>query len=206
MEVFIQPSGVIITRLIRIISRSEYNAHTEPLLKQLELLKLSDLLKLSALKFYFKHLHGSLPRFLYSFNIASQGTQQSHDTRQRDQLKVDMSRINLTDNSIRIFLPTLVNKTPLDLLQKITTHSIQGFSSHIKIYLINRYRDNCTNTNCYVCLYKFWGFIVINMLAPFSGVLMILNTFIGTKSVNWGAKCWKISRGVNLGLQFAIFF
>ena len=140
-------------RLIRMITRSKYNAHTEPLLKQLELLKLSDLLELSALKFYFKYLHGSLPRFFYSFNIATQGTQHSHETRQRDQLRVDRSRINLADNRIRIFLPTLVNSTPLHLLHKITTHSIQGFSSHIKRYLINRYRDICSNTNCYVCQY-----------------------------------------------------
>ena len=44
-------------RLIRMISRSKYNAHTEQLLKQLELLKLSDLPELSVLKFYFKYLH-----------------------------------------------------------------------------------------------------------------------------------------------------
>ena len=139
-------------RLIHIISQSKYNAHTEPLLKQLELLKLSDLLELSALKFYFKYLHGLLPRFFYSFNIATQGTQHSHDTHQRDQLRVDRSRINLAENRIRIF-PTLVNSTQLDLLHRITTQSIQGFSSHIKRYLINRYRDNCSNTNCYMCQY-----------------------------------------------------
>ena len=139
--------------LIRIISRSNNNAHTVPLLKQLELLKLSDLLELSTLKFYFKYLHGSLPRLFYSFNIATQGTQHSHDTRQRDQLRVDRSRFNLADNRIRIFLPTLVNSTPLDLLHKKTTHSIQGFSTHINRYLINRYCDNCSNTNCYVCQY-----------------------------------------------------
>ena len=74
-------------------------------------------------------------------------------TRQRDQLRVDRSRINLADNRICIFLPILVNSTPLDLLHKITTHSIQGFSSNIKRYLINRYRDNCSNTNCYMCQY-----------------------------------------------------
>ena len=139
-------------RLIHIISRSIYNAHTERLLKQLELLKLSDLLELSALKFYYKYLHGSLPRFFYSFNIAILGTQHTHDTRQRDQFRVDRSRINLADNRIRIFLPTLVNSTPLDILHKITTHSIQGFSSHIKRYLINRYCDNCSNTNCCVSI------------------------------------------------------
>ena len=99
-------------RLIRIISRNKYNAHTEPLFKQLELLKMSDLLKSSALKFYLKYLHGSLPRFFYSFNIATQGTQHSHDTREHGQLRVDRSRLNLADNRIRIFLPTLVNSTP----------------------------------------------------------------------------------------------
>ena len=36
--------------------------------------------------------------------------------------------------------------------------------------------------------------------------LMILNTFICTKSVNWSAKCWKISRGVSLALQLATTF
>ena len=133
-------------RLIRIISRSKYNAHTEPLLKQLDLMKVSDLLELSALKFYFKYLHGTLLRFFYSFNIATPGTRHSHDTRQRDQLRVDRSIINLADNRIRIFLPTLVNSTPLDLLHKRTTHSSHGFS-----YLINRYRDNCSNTSCCVC-------------------------------------------------------
>ena len=139
--------------------------------------------------------------FFHSFNIATQGTQHSHDARQRDQFRVNRSSINLADNRIRIFLPTLVNSTPLDIIHKMVTHSIQGFLSHIKRYLINRYRDNC-----YVCKYSFWCFIVIILLAPFGGALMILNTFIGTKSVNWGAKCWKISRGVSLGLQLATTF
>ena len=139
------------------------------------------------------------------FNIDTQGTQHSHDTRQRDQLREDRSGINLADNRIRIFLPTLANSSPLDLLHKITTHSIQGFSSHIKRYLINRYRDNCSSTNCYMCQYQFWCFIVINTLAPFGGALMILNTFIGNKSVNWGAKWWNISRGLQLATTFKVY-
>ena len=35
---------------------------------------------------------------------------------------------------------------------------------------------------------------------------MILNTFICTKSVNYVAKCWKIARGVSLGLHLATTF
>ena len=149
--VFVQSSVEITKRQIRMISQSKYNAHTEPLLKELDLLKLSDLLELSALKFL-KYPHRSLPRLFYSFNIAIQGTQHSHDTRQCDQLRIDRSRINLADNRILIFFPNLVNSTPADLLHKIKTHSIHGFLSYIKrYYIINRYRDNSSNTNCYLC-------------------------------------------------------
>ena len=50
-------------RVIRIITRSKYNAHTEPLFKTLGILKLEDNMKLNALKFYFKYTHEALPQF-----------------------------------------------------------------------------------------------------------------------------------------------
>ena len=43
-------------RAIRIIAASKYNAHTEPLFKQLNLLKACDICKLQELKFYHKHI------------------------------------------------------------------------------------------------------------------------------------------------------
>ena len=45
-------------KAIRIITSSRYNSHTEPLFKQLNMLKLEDLLKLQQLKFYFKFNEG----------------------------------------------------------------------------------------------------------------------------------------------------
>ncbi len=41
-------------RVIWIIYLSKYNAHTEPIFKELKLLKLNDILKLQELKFYYK--------------------------------------------------------------------------------------------------------------------------------------------------------
>ncbi len=41
-------------KIIRILSRSKYNAHTEPIFKELKLLKLEDILKLQELKLYYK--------------------------------------------------------------------------------------------------------------------------------------------------------
>ena len=45
---------------VRIITLSKYNAHTEPLFKKLKLLKLTDLLKLNELKFYYKFVKAAV--------------------------------------------------------------------------------------------------------------------------------------------------
>ena len=71
-------------RLIRVVTCSKYNAHTDPLLKNIQILKLQDLLDLNALKFYYRYQHGNLPSFFYSFSIFTQGAHHSHDTYQRD--------------------------------------------------------------------------------------------------------------------------
>ena len=49
-------------RAIRIIAASIYNAHTEPLFKQLNLLKACDICKLQELKFYHKLINRQLPK------------------------------------------------------------------------------------------------------------------------------------------------
>ena len=46
---------------IRLITGSEYLAHSEPLFKELELLKIEDLYKLKILKFYYNLSYGLLP-------------------------------------------------------------------------------------------------------------------------------------------------
>ena len=138
-------------RLIRVVTCSKYNAHTDPLFKNTQILKLQDLLDLNALKFYYRYLHGNVPTFFYSFSIVTQGVHHSHDTRQRDQIRIPKSRTEYCDNRLRVYLPKLINSTRLDLLQRVATHSIQGFSSHIKSIFLNKYEDSCSITNCYIC-------------------------------------------------------
>ena len=138
-------------RLLRIITNSKYNAHTDPLFKQLELLKLSDLVTLNALKFYYKYSNMLLPEYFYNFNITTQGAHHTHNTRQREQARAERTRANYLDYRLRIFLPSAINSLPQHLLQKKSTHSIQGFSSGIKTFLLNKYNMNCSVVNCYVC-------------------------------------------------------
>ena len=138
-------------RVIRTITCSKYNAHTEPLLKALYILKIEDTLKLNTLKFYYKYTHDTLPSYFYTYNIETQGAHHSHDTRQQNQLRTNLTRTKYADNTLRNHLPVLVNDTPLHIFQKITTNSIYGFSSSVKQYYLNIYRIDCSIPNCYVC-------------------------------------------------------
>ena len=54
-------------RVMRIITCSKYNAHHEPLFKELKLLKLEDIRKLQELKCYYKLVHRQLPSYLIAY-------------------------------------------------------------------------------------------------------------------------------------------
>ena len=105
-------------RLLRIITNSKYDAHTDPLFKQLELLKLSDLVTLNALKFYYKYSNMLLSEYFHNFNITTQGAHHTHNTRQREQARAERTRANYLDYRLRIFLPSAINSLPQYLLKK----------------------------------------------------------------------------------------
>ena len=64
-------------RCVRIITSSTYNAHTQPLMKQLNILSVPDMLLLNPMKFYYKYKHDEVPDYFTSFNLHAQGS--THD-------------------------------------------------------------------------------------------------------------------------------
>ena len=48
-------------KVLRIITFSKLFAHSEPLLKQLSLIKFEDMVKMQQVKFYYRYLNGNLP-------------------------------------------------------------------------------------------------------------------------------------------------
>ncbi len=56
-------------KVIRIINIRKYNAHTEPLFKELKLLKVTDILRLHELKFYYKYKNNKLPHYLQNLPL-----------------------------------------------------------------------------------------------------------------------------------------
>ena len=68
-------------KVIRIISICKYNAHTEPLMKKLGILKLEDLFKLNMCKWYYRYIHRELPAYFLNYTILLQSEIHNHNTR-----------------------------------------------------------------------------------------------------------------------------
>ena len=138
-------------RAVRIITRSHYLSHTDPIFLHLKLLKVIDLYKLFQLKFYFNLTNQLLPQYFYSFDFKRNHDIHLHNTRQRHNLHITRVKHEFAKRCIRYQLPSEINLTPTVITDKINTHSFSGFSNYAKTYMISKYPANCTLSNCFVC-------------------------------------------------------
>ena len=135
---------------VRIICKEKYNAHTDPLFKNLTLLKVQDIFTLQCAKFYYKYVHNELPLYFTNFFIRNSDIH-NHATRNRNDLRqITFNNYN-TRNCIRLHIPNLINNLPANVKSKIDTHSLSGFSHYFKMQLIGKYQLECNRANCYVC-------------------------------------------------------
>ena len=54
-------------KAVRIVTKSNFIAHTDPLFRQLNVLKIKDMFKVKILKFYYKLSYGLLPKYFNSY-------------------------------------------------------------------------------------------------------------------------------------------
>ena len=127
-----------------------FNAHTEPLFKSLNILKISDIFDKQYLKFYHKFCSDMLPVFFNNMYI-KHGHIHQHDTRQRDEISNSATRLIMTEKCVRHYIPELLCKTPNCITDKFDSHSLQGFSLYVEKYLFTKYANECTIRDCYVC-------------------------------------------------------
>ena len=137
-------------RAVRIITCSKYNAHTEPLLKTLNLLKIEVIMKTKALKLYYRYKKNELPKYFESMFTESNDNH-SHDTRHKSLLYQLPTKTSTGRLCIRHYIPELLSKTPECITEKLDTHSFSGFSNYMKNYYIRNYNENCLIENCYIC-------------------------------------------------------
>ena len=118
-------------RAVRIISRNKYNAHTEPIFKKLGLLKIQDMFKLSLLKFQFKLSNGKLPEYFPTIFTVEE-TEHSYKTRNKNSSRLPIPVTTSAESSIRYFLPKFLPSIPQLITDKVSTHSMEGFSNYAK--------------------------------------------------------------------------
>ena len=145
-------------RAVRMISCSKYNAHTEPLFKSLNLLKVEDIFKIKILKFYYKYSQKTLPLY-FNEMFTKTSDQHNHGTRQQSaQILYNYpTRTDIGRKCIKHLLPEIVNKTQSCITEKVSTHSFNGFSTYIKKHMISNYSEHCHIENCYICHKQNWA-------------------------------------------------
>lgn len=137
-------------KAIRIICKSKYNAHTEPLFKICKTLKVQDIYNMFCLKFYYKFKNGMLPQTFDNF-LSCNVNIHDHLTRQSNQPHFSKCNTSMALGFLRHYIPTLINESTPLITHKVETHSYEGFSNYVKNFYITNYKTECCIKNCYIC-------------------------------------------------------
>ena len=138
-------------KAVRIITLSKYNAHSNPLFKQLGFLKVHDLCALHDYIFCYKFGNDLLPKYFSSplFHRYSLGS--ARFTRNSFLLRLPAVSHDFARCGISYKFPKTFNEMPVIIKQKIDTHSYTGFKLYIKNKFLENYSSVCDIPNCYVC-------------------------------------------------------
>ena len=137
-------------RAIRVIILSKYLAHTGPLFKNLNILKVEDIFRLRQFKFYYRFINVALPDYFLSLYFLENIHQ--YKTRQRHELKHIRIYHEFAKKSLLYSIPTIINSCHPNLKEKTYTHSLSGFTHYFKHITMENYNIHCSIENCYVCM------------------------------------------------------
>ena len=70
---------------------------------------------------------------------------------QQQNLHICVAKHTFARKCIRYSLPNLINETSSDVIDKVFTHSVNGFKLYVKKCIIQKYSDTCHIVNCYIC-------------------------------------------------------
>ena len=155
---------------LRIITKSHYYAHTNPICRSLNIILLEDILKLYCAKFFYKFVHNILPEY-FQHNFISYARTHNQLTRNRYPtnyfgnfilntpnlqpiLNIPHSIRSSTTHCLRFSLPKLINERqiPPSVIEFTNTHTLQTLSTFYKKMILNNYTD-CNEPFCFSCNY-----------------------------------------------------
>ena len=140
-------------KALRIITKRKFNSHTEPLFRELSMLKVEHIFQMQCLKLYYNVINERTPDFFFSNMFKLKSRMHSHEIRQKITSTLPELVLHSAKQCIRQYIPTVLTSICLPTLvsDKITTHSYAGFSRYAKQYFIQLYKYECVISNCYIC-------------------------------------------------------
>lgn len=144
-KTILKPITTLQKKAIRIITKGCYNCHTSPLFKQLNMLKVEDMIKLNEYKVYFKHTQHELPEY-HMVNIEK--APNKSNTRHKQLLKIPFTKTKAAERDIFSNCPITINNSPTIITEKVHTHTYKSYVRYIKSRIITDYEINCERVNC----------------------------------------------------------
>ena len=145
-------------KAVRVVNFKSPVAHTEPILKGMNQLKLPDMYTCQLLKLYYKLYRNKLPAYFENF-LPEYGDSQ-HNLRNNcirlPAIRCEFGKLN-AKYQMHFRLRELANPSnpPLypniNIDNDVTTRSLTGFSKHIKSKFLSGYPLHCDIGECYAC-------------------------------------------------------
>ncbi len=99
-----------------------------------------------------KYKNNKLPHYLQSLPFHPNTETHDHATRISHKIHQPRCKHAFAKSCIHSDIPLIVNNCPNSILDKIFTHSLQGFSGYIRAHFLQSYQEHCTLVDCYVCM------------------------------------------------------
>lgn len=134
-------------KAMRIITRSKFSAHTDPLFLKNKILKLDDMYKLRCSLIYHKYWHGILPNYHQN---CLHPIMHSYYTRNHGAIYINRIKSNLEKHSLNYKIAIVWNQFPAEIKNTVLL-PLKKFSSKLKFHFLDTYRTSCQIRNCFSC-------------------------------------------------------
>ena len=139
-------------KTLRIIDGSHYIAHTEPICKKLQFVKLTDMFRISAWKFYYKLSNNLLPSY-FNYMKPSLPVICNYYGIRNPKFHLPPIKHAFAEQMIQYCLIKLLNNDidASHIVNCIHQHTFYKFKSGLKYGTIDKYSDKCEILECTTC-------------------------------------------------------
>ena len=139
-------------KALRMINDSHYIAHTEPICKKLQIVKISDLFRITVWKFYYKLTNTLLPSYFNQMMPTLPVICNYYGVR-NPKFHLPSIKHSFAEQQVQYCLIKLLNedREAEEIIHNIQNQNFCNFKSSLKYKIIASYSDKCVIIDCHTC-------------------------------------------------------